>query len=193
MCLDGSVAAEIERYDEKITDWEAKRLENPHYSKLITEAKNKKRRRKKEGDRRKAEIDRMFESNLEIELVGIATVTPGADANARTMSDRAGMEIVMERERKRARTEEKRRQVCDVSGRDTGYDIETSDRSIEVKSFEGRSKPRDNQPRVADGGKVQVSVLAVCGRERAFWRRHRRNTEPARGSWKYVHQGNKHG
>ena len=193
MCLDGSVAAEIERYDEKITDWEAKRLENLHYSKLITEAENKKRRRKKEGDRRKAEIDRMFESNLEIELVGIATVTPGADANAKTMSDRAGMEIVMERERKRARTEEERRQVCDVSGRDTGYDIETSDRSIEVKSFEGRSKPRDSQPRVADGGKVRGSVLAVCGRERAFWRRHHRNAEPARGSWKYVHQGNKHG
>ena len=139
--VDGNVAAEIERQNEKIAGYEAKRHTAPHYARLISEARNKSRRKREDGERRKAELDRRFKSELVVELVGLATVTSKAGANARTMSDRAGMEIVLERERRRAKTDREREQVRDVHDRDKGYDIETSDRSIEVKSFEGYPSP----------------------------------------------------
>ena len=139
--VDGSVAAEIEKQNGKIEEWEAKRHTAPHYVGMISDARRKIRRKKEGGDKRKAELDRRFKSQLEIELVGLATVTPKSDANARAVSDRAGMAIVLERERRRAKSDEERSLVKDVSNRDKGYDIETSDRFIEVKSFEGYPNP----------------------------------------------------
>ena len=139
--VDMHVAAEIERQNERIAEYEAKRHTAPHYARLKSEARNKRQRKREEGEKRKAEMDRRLKSHLIVELVGLATVTPKAGANARTMSDQAGMEIVLERERRRAKTEREREQVRDVHGRDKGYDIETSDRSIEVKSFEGHPNP----------------------------------------------------
>ena len=47
----------------------------------------------------------------------------------------------MEYERGRVRNDRERSLVRDVSDRDKGYDIETSDRFIEVKSFEGSASP----------------------------------------------------
>ena len=139
--VDIHVAAELERQDEKIVEYKAKRHTSPNYARLIDEAENKKQRKREDGEKRKAEMDRRLKSHLVVELVGLATVTPKAGANARTMSDQAGMEIVLERERRRAKTEREREQVRDVHDRDKGYDIETSDRSIEVKSFEGYPNP----------------------------------------------------
>ena len=140
--VDKNMEAEVELQSERIAEWESKKHTSPNYAKLINESRDKIRRKREEGDRRKGELARRFESHLVIDLVGIATVTPRADANARTESDFAGMAIVMERERRRAKTDEERRQVRDVSGRDKGYDIETADRSIELKSFEGYPSPR---------------------------------------------------
>lgn len=139
--VDMHVAAEIERHDERIAEYEAKRHTAPRYTKMINDAKNKSRRKAEEGEKRKAEMDRRLKSHLIVDMVGLATVTPKAGANARTMSDRAGMEIVLEYERRRAKTDSEREQVRDVHDRDKGYDIETSDRSIEVKSFEGYPNP----------------------------------------------------
>ena len=135
--VDASVSEEVKMQDEKIREWESKRHSAPYYDKLINDANNKRRKKKEEGDNRKAELNRRFETRLQIELIGLATITPKAEANARTTSDRKGMVIVMEKERQRAKTEEEQNQVLDVSGRDTGYDVETKDRFIEVKSFEG--------------------------------------------------------
>lgn len=140
--VDDNVAVEIEKQSEKIAEWENKKHTAPHFTRLISEARNKIRRKREDGEKRKGDLERRFKSHLVIDLVGLATVTSKADANARTMSDRAGMDIVLERERQRARTDEERHQIRDVSNRDTGYDIETSDRSIEVKSFEGDPSPR---------------------------------------------------
>ena len=89
------MAAEIEIQTAKISEWESRKDTNPHYARLIKNAGNECQKKKAEGDRRKAELDGIFKSHLLIELVGIARVLPGADANARTMSDRAGMRIVM--------------------------------------------------------------------------------------------------
>ena len=140
--VDKNVEAEVERQSERIAEWEAKKYTSPNYAKLITESKNKIRLKQEEGYRRKVELGHRFESHLTIDLVGLATVTAEADANARTESDLAGMAIVIERERRRAKTDAERLQVRDISGRDKGYDIETADRSIELKSFEGYPEPR---------------------------------------------------
>lgn len=131
------VATEVDQQNNKIAEWEAERHAAPHYTKLINDARNKIRTTIEEGKKRKVELKRRFDSQLEVGLVGLATVTSKADANIRTMSDEAGMRAVMECERMRAKTDKEREMIKDVSKRDTGYDIETSDRSIEVKSFQG--------------------------------------------------------
>ena len=81
-------------------------------------------------------LDRRFKTRVIIDMVGLATVTPKADANARTMSDRAGMEIVLERERRRAKTDQERKEVHDVHA-ETRDTTSRQARSIEVKSFAG--------------------------------------------------------
>lgn len=139
--VDMHMAAEIERQQEKMAGYEAKKHTAPHFPILISQAKNKIQQKRTEGEKRKAEMDRRFKSHLVVDLVGLATVTPKADANARTTSDRAGMEIVLKLEMMRAKTEQDKNLVQNVSDRDKGYDIETSDRSIEVKSFEGVPSP----------------------------------------------------
>lgn len=148
-----SVSVEIDRQNQRIAEYEAKKHTAPHYAKLITSVKNKQQRSNTYGKNRKAELEERFKSHMVVELVGLATVTSVADANARTESDRAGMKIVMEQERRRAKTDKERDQVRDVSERDTGYDIETSDRSIEVKSFEGRPSPSMTSHEWATAGK----------------------------------------
>jgi len=139
--IDMYVATKVERHTESIDEWKSKIQTAPHYERLIKQARNKAKNVRSDGEKRKTEIDRRFKSELEIVLVGLATVAPQADYNARMMSDIAGMTIVLEHERKRANTDEERDLVKDVSGRDTGYDISTKYRCIEVKSFEGYPNP----------------------------------------------------
>lgn len=135
------VAAEIERQDERITGYGARKHTAPHFARLISQARNERQRKREAGEKRKAEMDCRLKSHLVVDRVGLATVTPKAGANARTMSDRAGMGMVLEREKRRAKTDQARDLVEDVSNRDKGYDVETSDRSIGVKSFEGYPSP----------------------------------------------------
>lgn len=140
--VDANIAAEIEQQNAKIAEWELKKHAAPNYSRLIKDAHNKNQAKKTMGEKRKSELDRRFGSRLVVDLVGLATVTPKDGANARTMSDRAGMGIVLDLERRRAQTDAERLLVEDVSDRDKGYDIETKDRSIEVKSFEAYPDPQ---------------------------------------------------
>ena len=51
------------------------------------------------------------------------------------------MKDVFEHEMKRASTEEEKKKIIDVSERDTGFDIESFDRCIEVKSFKTTGSP----------------------------------------------------
>lgn len=137
-----SVATYVNAQTEKIQEWETKRHTSPRYAKMINDAKRKIQTKVQKGENRKKELTQRFSSQLRSKLVAIATVTPESDANARTGSDRAGMKIVLEMERERADTEEAKKQVKDVSNRDCGYDVDTADRAIEVKSFEGHPSPR---------------------------------------------------
>ena len=136
-----SASTYIEKQNEKKREWEAKRYDSPRFSLLIKDAERKIAKKVQEVEEFKEKLNRRYASRLQIDMVAMATVTPESDANARTESDLAGMKIVLDMERKRARTED-RKLVKDVSLRDCGYDVETADRHIEVKSFQGYPSPR---------------------------------------------------
>ena len=68
-------------------------------------------------------------------LINSSSIKSEIDANVRRESDLAGMNAVMEYEMKRATTDEQKQKIIDISERDTGYDVESFDRCIEVKSF----------------------------------------------------------
>lgn len=140
--VDSSVAAYVNEQEAKKTEWEAKKHTAPRYTKMINDVKRKIDIKIQKGKERKEELTRRFGSQLKIEPIAIATVTSKSDINARTSSDRAGMNIVLEREVRRASTEYAKNRVRDVSNRDCGYDVETADRFIEVKSFERYPSPR---------------------------------------------------
>ena len=123
-----SCDANIARYMTKVND-------APHYQKLIDREKAKIKKIEEDRERKKADIETNFRSHSVTDLVAIAIVKANADANARTMTDRKGMEVVMEYEHVRAAASSGSEQVRDVSHRDKGYDVESPSRCIEVKSF----------------------------------------------------------
>ena len=127
--------ARVKTYTEKIND-------APHYTGLIKRCRTEIQNALSEMRRRKDVIDSDFKSHLATELIAIATVTPMNDANERKRTEMAGMRMVIKYEQDAAETDVQRGQVCDVSDRDTGYDIESFDKHIEVKSFKTTGIPK---------------------------------------------------
>ena len=124
----------IDRYGAKVND-------APHYQKLIDRETAKILEIKNDSEKKKADIEINFKSHVKNEMIAIAVVKANADANARMITDQKGMEIVMGYERSRANTAVEREQILDVSNRDKGYDIESPNRCIEVKSFKSIGVP----------------------------------------------------
>jgi hypothetical protein len=76
------------------------------------------------------------------ELIGMASIIPDLESNIRREIELAGMKAVMEYEQNRAKTDEEKSKIKDVSERDTGFDIESfNSRCIEVKSFRTTDSP----------------------------------------------------
>jgi len=76
-----------------------------------------------------------------VSRIGIATIQSESDASIRREVELAGMNAVLEFERKRAHSETELAKIIDVSERDVGYDVESFDRLIEVKSFKTSGSP----------------------------------------------------
>ena len=131
----------IDQAQMKISEYDKNRGEGPQIEKLITRQKNQIEKEKKNLDERLEQIKKDFITNTTIELVGIASIKSEIDANVRRESDLGGMKAVMEYELKRAENDEQRGKIIDVSERDTGYDVESWDRCIEVKSFKNSGNP----------------------------------------------------
>jgi superfamily II DNA or RNA helicase len=125
----------IEQANSKIDEYNLQRSEGPQIEKLISRQKNQIQNLKKGLDERLDQIKKEFVTKSTIELIGIASIKSEQDANVRRETELAGMDAVMKYEKHRAPTEEKREKVIDISDRDTGYDVESWDRCIEVKSF----------------------------------------------------------
>jgi hypothetical protein len=90
---------------------------------------------KNESAERLTAIRNEFQTHSVIELIGIATISSDKEASVRREIELAGMQAVIEYEINRTITEDDRRKIIDVSERDVGFDVESFDRQIEVKSF----------------------------------------------------------
>jgi hypothetical protein len=80
-------------------------------------------------------IRKEFQTYPVKELLGIATISSDIEASIRRETELAGMQAVLKHGDSRAEAEEESRKIRDVSERDVGYDVESFDRLIEVKSF----------------------------------------------------------
>ncbi|MDE0525351.1 MAG: helicase-related protein [Thaumarchaeota archaeon] len=69
-------------------------------------------------------------------LIGVAQVTADDGSDVRIRIDEAGMRAVMESERSRASDDRSRSLIVDCSKNNCGYDVESFDRKIEVKSHQ---------------------------------------------------------
>lgn len=88
-------------------------------------------------------INDEFQIQGTLEMVGLAWVVPGFDANIRAEIKKAGQSAVIRYEKKQAATPEENSMVKDVSDRDRGYDVESfGGKCIEVKSFKTTGSPK---------------------------------------------------
>ena len=132
----------ISQSDAKIEEYNSKRGEGPQIEKLILKQEHQKINYKKELDERLDTIQKEFVTKYTTEVIGIAVVTPESESNVRRVVELDGMKAVMNYELNRATTEDERKLILDISERDTGYDIESFDRHIEVKSFKTTGNPK---------------------------------------------------
>jgi len=126
---------EIAKLSERMKEYEQRLSEAPHYSRLIKGTQTRIKRLKEELKDKLREIDEIYKLQPCYELVGVAYVIPERGYDARRAVELAGMRAVLEYEYRRAKTDEERAKIRDVSHEFRGYDIESFDRVIEVKSF----------------------------------------------------------
>ncbi len=134
------IVNEIDIYDKKIKDYESRKNTSPGISLLIEEQERKKRSLIADMEKREKGIEYDFKCHAVTELIAMATVIPESNANERRRVELKGMEIVIKYEMERPNAEQNK--IRDVSERDTGFDIESFDRHIEVKSFKTTGTPK---------------------------------------------------
>jgi len=126
---------EIAKLEAKAREYEKRKAETPHYGSLLKSIQTRMKKLRDELVEKLREIDEAYNFTPSYELVGIAYVIPFEDYDAKRAVELAGMKAVIDYEYSRARTEEERLKIRDVSHEFRGYDIESFDRVIEVKSF----------------------------------------------------------
>jgi superfamily II DNA or RNA helicase/CRISPR/Cas system-associated exonuclease Cas4 (RecB family) len=127
----------IKECDEKIQDYERKLHESPHFKGLITIEDNKRRDYNRRLNEELKRLDTEYQTTAFYEPVGLAIIVREKDGlDERLVVERAGIKAVIEYEQKRAGgDQEKLEKIKDVSAMFKGYDVESFDRVIEVKSF----------------------------------------------------------
>lgn len=128
-------SGEISKVKEKLDEYRKKVIEAPHYERLAKAMETRIKNLRKELDGKLKEIEEMYRLRPCYELVGAAYIIPYEDYDAKKAVELAGIEAVLKFERERARTEEERAKIKDVSNEFRGYDVESFDRVVEVKSF----------------------------------------------------------
>ena len=136
-------ATKKESLEEQIGSFEKIRSSGPHIEKTIKRITGKKAELTDSYNKKIASINDEFQIQSTLELVGLAWIVPGFDANIRTEIEKAGQDAVIRYEKKQAATPEENSMVKDVSDRDTGYDVESfGGKCIEVKSFKTTGSPK---------------------------------------------------
>jgi len=130
-------SGKIRECDERISEYQRKLREAPHFKGLITIEEGKKTAYRREMDRELRRLETEYRTTGFYEPVGLAVILRGSgDVDERLAIERAGIEAVIKYERGRAGGDpEKLDKIRDVSASFKGYDVESFDRVIEVKSF----------------------------------------------------------
>ena len=137
-----SYGRENEELDSKIIEYSQRRHEGPHMESLISKQKSAQNLLRTRLEEKLRDISTEFDIRCNRELVGVAIVMPDENASMRNRVGDKGEELVYEYERSRAKIEDERGHVKDVSKSDCGYDIESfGGRCIEVKAFENTGTP----------------------------------------------------
>jgi superfamily II DNA or RNA helicase len=154
----------IEEYELKIKNYKLKIFESPHYAKLIESEKNKQIGLRNEMKRKLEQLEKDFETLGFYELIGLALIIKQEGADARKEVEKAGIKAVLEYERERAgNDEEKIRRIKDLSDfSGIGYDIESFDRVIEVKSFKKTGPAELTSTEWATAKKLQEYYWLYC-------------------------------
>jgi len=126
---------EIEKLEERAREYERRVAEAPYYGRLLESTRARMRKLRDELNEKLKEIDEIYSLTPFYELVGIAYIMPFEDHDAKRDVELAGMKAAMKYEYSRAQTEDEKSKIRDVSHEFRGYDIESFDRVIEVKSF----------------------------------------------------------
>ena len=130
-------AKKIEERKGKIHEYEQRIYENPNYRKLRDKEEKELNIMEQELKNKLKELDYKFDIYSIIEPIGVAWVIKGDKADLKHEVEVAGINAVLRYERERAKTKEDLDKIKDVSEQQRGYDIESFDRVIEVKSFSG--------------------------------------------------------
>ena len=137
-----SYGRESEEIDSRIREYGQRRHEGPHMESLISRQKSAQNLLRTRLEEKLCDISAEFDIRCSKELVGVAVVIPDENASMRNRVGDKGEELACKYERSRAKTEEERGYVKDVSRNDSGYDIESfGGRCIEVKAFESTGAP----------------------------------------------------
>jgi hypothetical protein len=128
-------SVKIAEIENRIGEYRGRLTEGPHFQALIKKGQNDQEKYKTEMRQRITDLESRYKAFPVVEFVGLAEVLgmPGSDAKKKV--ELAGMQKVIDYERQRAQNDEQKGWIRDVSDRLTGYDIESFDRVIEVKSF----------------------------------------------------------
>jgi len=130
---------QIKKCEERIKEYRERMRESPNYEKLIRMEEGKMRRYREEIKKKLKELDNEYMFTGFHELIGLAVIIRregGEEGDIRRIVEKAGMEAALEYERRRAGGDiENLEKIRDVSDSLRGYDIESFDRVIEVKSF----------------------------------------------------------
>jgi CRISPR/Cas system-associated exonuclease Cas4 (RecB family) len=127
----------IKECDERIQGYESKLHESPHFKGLIAIEDNKRKEFSRKLEEEVKRLDAEYQTTAFYEPVGLAIIVREKDGlDERLVVERAGISVVIEYERSRAGgDQEKLVKIKDVSAMFKGYDVESFDRVIEVKSF----------------------------------------------------------
>ena len=99
-----------------------------------------------------------------MEFVALAVVIAEKEAITKKEVELAGMRAVLQFEKDRANTVTEKARIRDVSDRLTGYDIESFDRVIEVKSFSRTGFIELTSHEWLISSRLRDQILALCRR-----------------------------
>ena len=129
----GYYAKKIGDINDRIQELEQNE-DGPHIEKIIDDKNRSIKTLQGQITKEKEKIRYRYKTDTKIELIGIAQVTPDDGADIRIRIDEAGMKAVIVHENERATSLESKQHIEDCSKKNCGYDVESFDRKIEVKS-----------------------------------------------------------